>query len=37
MQSVSRDIYKFIKRRNIYMLVGEVRDDLECRNRAVED
>ena len=36
-ESVGGDIYKFIERRNVYVLAGEVRDDLECSNRAVKD
>ena len=30
MQSASGDIYKFVKRRNVYVLVGERWNDLEC-------
>ena len=37
MQSASRDIYELIKKRNCYLLVGEVRDDSECSNRVVKD
>ena len=37
MQSASRDIYELIKKRNCYLLAGEVRDDSECSNRVVKD
>ena len=36
-QSVSRDINKFIEQWNFYVLVGKVRDDSECSNRVVEE
>ena len=36
-QTVSRDINKFIKWWNCYVLVGKVGDDSECSNRAVEN
>ena len=36
-QSASGDIYKFIKRRNVYVLAGKVRDYSEGCNQMVKD
>ena len=36
-QLVSGDIYKFIERWDLNVLVCEVGDDSECSNRAIED
>ena len=37
MQLASRDIYKFIERRNVYVLAGKTWNDLECCDWTVED
>ena len=37
MQSMSGDIYEFVERRNVNLLVDKVRDDSECCNWTVED
>ena len=37
MQSASGDVYKFVERKNVYVLVGEVWDNSECCDWMVED